>query len=99
MAKCTGLLGDACVGVGHVHAHLGRHVAAREHAVRQRLVIADAHAHPARMGGGGAQEAFLEVMFAGQNLFNSSQLEYIAEFITPPTEIERSVYIKVTWNF
>ena len=41
----------------------------------------------------------LEVMFAGQNLFNSSQLEYIAEFITPPTEIERSVYIKVTWNF
>ena len=41
----------------------------------------------------------LEVMFAGQNLFNSSQLEYIAELITPPTEIERSVYMKVTWNF
>ena len=41
----------------------------------------------------------LEIMLAGQNLFNSSQLEYVAEFITPPTEIERSVYMKVTWNF
>lgn len=41
----------------------------------------------------------LEIMLAGQNLFNSSQLEYVAELITPPTEIERSVYMKVTWNF
>lgn len=41
----------------------------------------------------------LEIMFAGQNLFNSSQLEYVTELITPPTEIERSVYMKVTWNF
>ncbi|WP_319587383.1 TonB-dependent receptor [uncultured Desulfobulbus sp.] len=41
----------------------------------------------------------LEIMLAGQNLFNSSQLEYVAELLTPPTEIERSVYMKVTWNF
>lgn len=41
----------------------------------------------------------LEIMLAGQNLFNSSQLEYIAEFITPPTEIEQSIYGKVTWYF
>lgn len=41
----------------------------------------------------------LEIMLAGQNLFNSSQLEYVAELITPPTEIERSVYMKITWNF
>lgn len=41
----------------------------------------------------------LEIMFAGQNLFNNNQLEYVAEFITPPTEIERSIYGKVTWCF
>jgi len=27
------------------------------------------------------------------------QLQYVAELITPPTEIERVVYMKVTWNF
>ena len=41
----------------------------------------------------------LEVMLAGQNLFNSSQLEYAAELLTPITEIERRVYGKVTWRF
>ena len=41
----------------------------------------------------------LEVMLAGQNLLNSSQLEYVAEFLTPPTEIERGVYAKLTWRF
>ncbi len=41
----------------------------------------------------------LEIMLAGQNLLNSSQLQYIAEFITPPTEIERGFYGKVTWRF
>lgn len=40
----------------------------------------------------------LEIMPDGRNLLNSSQLEYIAELITPATEIERSVYCKVTWN-
>jgi iron complex outermembrane receptor protein len=41
----------------------------------------------------------LEFMLAGQNLFNSSQLEYISEIMTPPTEIERGFYGKVTWRF
>lgn len=41
----------------------------------------------------------LEVMLSGQNLFNSSQLEYTMEYGIPPTEIERSIYGKVTWRF
>jgi hypothetical protein len=38
-------------------------------------------------------------MLSGQNLLNSSQLYYYSEHLTPPTEIERSVYMKVTLNF
>ncbi|MFH0783593.1 MAG: TonB-dependent receptor [Pseudomonadota bacterium] len=41
----------------------------------------------------------IEIMLAGQNLLNSSQLQYVAELITPATEIERVVYAKVTWSF
>jgi iron complex outermembrane receptor protein len=41
----------------------------------------------------------LEVMFAGQNLFDTSQLEYAMEYINPATEIERCVYGKITWRF
>ncbi len=41
----------------------------------------------------------LEIMLAGQNLLNNSQLEYISELITPATEIERSVYLKLTYHF
>lgn len=41
----------------------------------------------------------LEIMLAGQNLFNRSELEYVSELITPPTEIERAVYGKITWRF
>lgn len=41
----------------------------------------------------------LEVMLAVQNLLNSSQLQYAMEYVTPPTEIERGVYGKVTWRF
>jgi iron complex outermembrane recepter protein len=41
----------------------------------------------------------IEIMLAGQNLLNSSQLQYVAELITPTTEIERVFYVKVTWNF
>jgi iron complex outermembrane receptor protein len=41
----------------------------------------------------------LECMLSGQNLLNSSQLYYYSEHLTPPTEIERSVYMKVTLNF
>jgi hypothetical protein len=38
-------------------------------------------------------------MLAGQNLLNSSQFQYFAELMTPPTEIERVIYGKVTWSF
>jgi len=41
----------------------------------------------------------LEVMIAGQNLTNSSQLQYRSEYSTPATEIERGVYGKLTWKF
>jgi iron complex outermembrane receptor protein len=41
----------------------------------------------------------LELMLVGQNLLNSSHLEYVSEFSTPLTEIERSVYGKLTYYF
>ena len=41
----------------------------------------------------------IEIMLAGQNLLNDSQLQYISELITPATEIERSVYAKLTFLF
>jgi iron complex outermembrane receptor protein len=41
----------------------------------------------------------IEIMLAGQNLLNSSQLQYVAELLAPPTEIDRVVYAKVTWSF
>jgi len=41
----------------------------------------------------------LELMLSGQNLFDSSTLEYTMEYLAAPTEIERSIYGKVTWRF
>ena len=41
----------------------------------------------------------LEILFAGQNLLNNSQLQYVAELHTPPTEIERGFYVKATWRY
>jgi iron complex outermembrane recepter protein len=41
----------------------------------------------------------LEIMFAGQNLFQDSQLQYVAELHTPQTEISRGFYAKLTWRF
>jgi iron complex outermembrane receptor protein len=41
----------------------------------------------------------LECMLSGQNLLNSSQFYYYSEALTPPTEIERGVYGKITWRF
>ena len=38
-------------------------------------------------------------MLAGQNLLEPSRLQYALEVATPPTEIERSVYAKITWRF
>jgi len=41
----------------------------------------------------------LELMLVGQNLLNSSRLEYVSEFSTPPTKVKRSVYAKLTCHF
>lgn len=41
----------------------------------------------------------LEVMLAIQNVFKDHQLQYVSEVLTPPTEIERGVYAKLTYNF
>jgi iron complex outermembrane receptor protein len=41
----------------------------------------------------------LELMLAGQNLFDSGQLRYLSEYQTPATELEPLVYGKITWRF
>ena len=41
----------------------------------------------------------LEVMLAGQNLTSDGQLQYVSEYATPLTEIDRGVYGKITWRF
>lgn len=41
----------------------------------------------------------LEVMLAGQNLTKGQSFQYISEYSTPATEIERGVYCKLTWRF
>ncbi len=41
----------------------------------------------------------VEFMLAGQNLTDSGQVRYLSEYQTPPTEIERIVFGKVTWRF
>lgn len=41
----------------------------------------------------------IEFMLAGHNLSEDSQLQYVSELITAPTEVERGVYAKLTWYF
>jgi iron complex outermembrane receptor protein len=42
----------------------------------------------------------LELSIIGQNLLNSRHAEYLPDFInTQPTEVERSIYGRVTWSF
>lgn len=41
----------------------------------------------------------LEIMLAGQILLDNNQLEYVSELITPPTEIKRIAYLKLTYHF
>ena len=42
----------------------------------------------------------LELSLIGQNLLNSRHAEYLPDFInTQPTEVERSIYGRVTWSF
>lgn len=41
----------------------------------------------------------LEMSLVGQNLLDSRHLEFVEESVTAPTEIERSFYGKVRWEF
>lgn len=41
----------------------------------------------------------LELMLTGRNLLNSSHLEYVSEFSTPPIEVGRGFYGKLTYHF
>ena len=41
----------------------------------------------------------LELMLVGQNLFSSDRMEFISEYLAPATEIEPSVFGKLTYHF
>jgi iron complex outermembrane receptor protein len=42
----------------------------------------------------------LEISVVGQNLLDNQHLEYKPEFLdTAPTEVEHSIYAKITWHF
>ena len=41
----------------------------------------------------------LEVMLAGQSVFSGGQVRYSSELVTPATEIEQGVYVKLTYRF
>lgn len=41
----------------------------------------------------------LELTIAGQNLLDNRHLEFVAESLTSPIEIERSLYAKLTWKY
>ncbi len=41
----------------------------------------------------------IEVMLVGQNLLNSSHLEFVSEYFQRPVEVQRSVSLKVSYRF
>ena len=41
----------------------------------------------------------VEISVVGQNLLDDKHPEYVQESFTSPTEIERSIYAKITWRF
>ncbi|MBU0945927.1 MAG: TonB-dependent receptor [Proteobacteria bacterium] len=41
----------------------------------------------------------LELMLVGQNLLDSNHLEFVHEYFIEATEVDRSVYAKLTWTF
>jgi iron complex outermembrane receptor protein len=41
----------------------------------------------------------VELSLVGQNLLDNQHLEYIQETFTQATEVQRSVYGKVVWEF
>ena len=40
-----------------------------------------------------------ELKLAGRNIFNDEELQTIAEFVTPATDIKADVYLQATWSF
>jgi iron complex outermembrane receptor protein len=41
----------------------------------------------------------VELMLVGQNLFTSARMEFISEYLAPLTDIEQSIYGKLTYRF
>ncbi len=41
----------------------------------------------------------LELMLVGQNLFSSGRMEFVSEYLAPRTDVEQSVYGKLTYRF
>jgi iron complex outermembrane receptor protein len=41
----------------------------------------------------------LSFQLVGKNLFDDQHLEFVSEFFVPPTEIGRSIYAKLTWQY
>lgn len=41
----------------------------------------------------------IELSLTGQNLLNNRHLEYVQESFTAPTEIDRSIYGKIVWQY
>jgi len=41
----------------------------------------------------------IELMLVGQNLFSSGRMEFVSEYLAPLTDIEQSIYGKVTFSF
>jgi outer membrane receptor protein involved in Fe transport len=41
----------------------------------------------------------MEVMLAGRNLLYDERLQYAAELVSPPTEIERDIFLQLSWKF
>ncbi len=41
----------------------------------------------------------VELMLVGQNLFSSGRMEFVSEYLAPLTDIEQSIYGKLTYHF
>lgn len=41
----------------------------------------------------------VELMLVGQNLFSSGRMEFVSEYLAPLTDVEQSVYGKLTYRF
>ena len=41
----------------------------------------------------------VELMLVGQNLFSSARMEFVSEYLAPLTDVEQSIYGKLTYRF